>query len=315
VFLATANELMQFNGQNYGYFTYSPGVSDGEGTWTSTLSVKEETQYYMYGYMPSSVTCDAPTPAVAGDYSKGLDITFTGLPCITKDDICVIVGVQRVTKKTELPDKPTVTEGNYGYHSGTKGQNYVNVLMAHLFSRLDLCFKIDPDYAELRSIHLKEVTLTSKYGTISATVNLRDGEGLGNPVFPAANENNEALSETLFKSSDSDPVVPEKVLDKALAKSSNPEMAIGVPVYCSPVTAEVGSSYNLTLTTTYDVYDKSGNKLEEEPRKSVNKITLNSSAVKPGYEKKLVLTIKPTYLYILSDNDLNNPVIDVNEGS
>ena len=302
VYLATEDSYQS------GTFEHTAG-----GGWTTTgLTVKEEAPYYIYGYMPSTVigTVSVGATDLGGDYSKGIDLTLSGLPCITTEDVCVIVGVQRVTSPTVSPDKPTVTEGSYGYRAGTKGQNYVNLLMAHLYSRLDMSFKIDPDYAELRSIHLKKVILTSKYGTAAVTVSIRDGVGIGSPAFPAASEENEGLPKTLFESSTTEPVVPEKVLDKALGGA---EMALDIPAYLLPVTAAAGSNYNLTLTTTYDVWDRgSGQNLGE--RTSVNKITLNSSAVRPGNEQKLILTVKPTYLYILSDNDLDNPVIDVNAG-
>jgi hypothetical protein len=63
-------------------------------------------------------------------------------------------------------------------------------------------------------------------------------------------------------------------------------------------------------------YDKTQNKVVDKnnlgERKSVNKVQFNIATVSPGLEKPLVLTVKPTYLYILSDNDLNNPIITVN---
>ena len=105
------------------------------------------------------------------------------------------------------------------------------------------------------------------------------------------------------------PVVPEKVLDKALADSENPALTLDLPAYCRPVAGE--GTYNLTLTTTYDVYDLKGQNLGE--RVSENKIKFDVAEVKPGQEKKLVLTVKPTYLYVLSDNDADNPTITLGE--
>ena len=72
------------------------GLFEYTGTgWSSNLSVKEEHQYYLYGYMPSDVggTFSKPTD---GDFSDGVDITFNSLPDITDLDVCVVVGVQRV---------------------------------------------------------------------------------------------------------------------------------------------------------------------------------------------------------------------------
>ena len=286
------------------------GTFTGTTTSGSNLNVKEETKYYMYGYMPSSIS--ATQSAHDGDYSKGINLTLSNLPAITIDDIGIIVGVQRVgsTSTTELPN---VTEGQYGFRSGIKGENFVNLLMAHLYARLSLSFKIDPEYAELRSIHLKEVTLTSKYGNSGpVTVNLRNGQGIGSPAFPSASEDQAEQSVTLLNRSDT-----EKVLDKSLG---NTAMSLDIPVYCRPIAVVQGKTYNLTLTTKYEVwdraYDKTQNKVVDKnnlgERKSVNKVQFNIATVSPGLDKPLVLTVKPTYLYILSDNDLNNPIVTIN---
>lgn len=277
----------------------------------TAITVKEETQYYMYGYMPgtlgSSVSVEAAD--LNGDYSKGIDLTLSNLPAITLDDISVLVGVQRVGSTTTA-ESPDVKEGQYGFRSGIKGENFVNLLMAHLYAKLKLSFKIDPDYAELRSIHIKKVKLTSRYTDgASVTVNLRDGKGIGNPTFPSASEGTDEQDEhnvTIFESSST---VPQKVLDKALVTLENPFLTLDIPAYCRPIAVEKGKTYNLTLTTTYDVYDTAGENLGE--RTSVNKIKFSMANVRPGNENNIVLTVKPTYLYILSDNDLDNPVIDV----
>ena len=287
--------------------------SDAIGNWQSDLSVKEETPYYMYGYMPGTISATQSAPD--GDYSKGVDLTLSDLPAITLDDISVLVGVQRVgAQPITDPPAPAVTEGQYGFRSGIKGQNYVNLLMAHLYARLKLSFKIDPDYAELRSIHLKEVKLTSKYADgASVTVSLRDGKKIGNLSFPAGTEGETAHTVTLLKATDT-----EKVLDEAFV---NTALSLDVPAYCRPITAAAeGQSYSLTLTTTYDVYDRAFDKTENKvvdknnlgERTSVNKVKFNIAALKPGNERTLVLTVNPTYLYILSDNDLDNPTITVN---
>lgn len=298
LFLATLTPT----NDNPNLYTLTDGTfSYNNNQWSSSsaITVKEETQYYMYGYMPSSISATQSVPD--GDYSKGIDLTLSNLPAITTDDICVLVGVQRVGSTTM--ESPNVTEGQYGFRSGIKGENFVNLLMAHLYARLSLSFKIDPDYAKLRSIHLKEVKLTSKYADgASVTVNLRSGQGIGSPTFPSGSEGTEEHTVTLLKTTDT-----EKVLDKSFVSTP---LALDIPAYCRPIAVETNKIYNLSLTTTYDVYDMAGVNLGE--RKSVNKVQFNMAAVSPGLKIPLVLTVKPTYLYILSDNDLNNPIITVN---
>ena len=302
LFLATLTPT----NDNPNLYTLTDGTfSYNNNQWSSSsaITVKEETQYYMYGYMPSSISATQSAPDM--DYSKGIDLTLSNLPAITTDDICVLVGVQRVGSRvgSTTMESPNVTEGQYGFRSGIKGENFVNLLMAHLYARLSLSFKIDPDYAKLRSIHLKEVKLTSKYADgASVTVNLRSGQGIGSPTFPSGSEGTEEHTVTLLKTTDT-----EKVLDKSFLSTP---LALDIPAYCRPIAVETNKIYNLSLTTTYDVYDMAGVNLGE--RTSVNKVQFNMAAVSPGLKIPLVLTVKPTYLYILSDNDLNNPIITVN---
>ena len=272
--------------------------SNGQWSSNTPFIVKEETPYYLYGYMSSSSSISATQSAPDGDYSKGIDLLFTGLPAITSEDICVLVGVQRVEALSS--ETPTVTEGQYGFRTGIKGKNYLNLLMAHLYSKLSVSFKIDPAYAELRSIRLKEVKLTSKYADgASVTLNLRSGQGIGNPTFPSGSEGAEDHTVPLFKST---AVIPEKVLDKTLGDT---RLALDIPAYCRPMGME--GTYNLTLTTKYDVYDTKNQNLGE--RTSENKIQFQAAELRPGIEKVMVLTVKPTYLYVLSEYDADNPTI------
>ncbi len=287
LFLATQTSLLQpVEGSTYSYST---------DHWSSLtpFSVKENTQYYLYGYMPSSISATQSAPE--GDYSKGIDLAFTGLPAITTDDICVLVGVQRVGANS---GSPTVTEGQYGFLTGIKGQNYLNLLMAHLYAKMKVSFKIDPAYAELRSIRLKTITLSSKYADgVSVAVSLRSGQGIGSPTFPSGS-GEQVHSVTLLDT--------EKILNKSFVSTP---LTLDIPAYCRPMGLE--GTYHLTLTTTYDVYDTKNQNLGE--RTSENKIDFNMAEVRPGQEKDIVLTVKPTYLYVLSEYDADNPTITLGE--
>lgn len=300
IFLATKDELVQDDG----VFQYNSG-------WDSNISVKEETQYYLYGYMPADVATAnvaATSTDLNGDYSKGADLTLTGLPAITSQDICLLVGVQRVTGE---PASATVSEGKYGYRAGIKGQNYVNVLMDHLYSKLQFSFSIDAEYAELRSIHLKDVTVSSTFGQVNVTKKIRAGHGLDHTgSFQPLFENGGAGVQHTVRllSSDEDLM---KVLDKTLATSADPVLSLDKAVYCAPCVFDVNGTY-LTITCKYDVYDRENgadkNNLGE--RTAVNKIMINGSDMMPGLTKTLKLTVKPTYLYILSDWDSPTMVVE-----
>lgn len=273
-----------------GYFIYT-----GAG-WDSNLSVKEEHQYYLYGFMPYSLGGTFAMPD-NGDFSDGVDITFTNLKDITDLDVCVVVGVQRVDGPGA---EANVQEGRYSYLSGIRGKNYVNLLMGHLYSSLQLSFKIDDEYSVLRSILLKEVKLNSTYGNVNTTVNIRRGTGVGTPTFTQVEESAANPSVYFLKSTDSSVridrsnIVNAKTLDKL--------------VYCAPGIFDVNGTY-VSITSTYDVLDKKGESLGE--RTSTNKLKITASSMAPGHKKNVVITVKPTYLYVLSDNDLDNPVLEI----
>ena len=70
------------------------------------------------------------------------------------------------------------------------------------------------------------------------------------------------------------------------------------------------SLQNVTLKTTYDVYDRKGN-LVRKDCEVYNNLTSLLSSITPqaGYKYTLNLVVKPTYLYHLSDGDIDNPTI------
>lgn len=281
---------------------YSAGSFSYTTSWVnSNIRVKEYEQYYMYGYMPG--TYDSSISATAsdlnGDYSKGADLTITGLPIFTSKDICAIVGVQRISESSE---NKNIIEGNYGYLSGLNDENYVNLLMDHLYSKLILQMNVDANYSLLRDIKLKSVNLTCSYAeTVNVTVKLREGYGLqGNTTAYSANSSGTSQVHQLWTSTiESGTPIPSN------ANETTPSLSLGT-ISCPPVVLDAAGTY-MKITCTYDVY-KAGNKVRECTVEN----KLKTAAVTPGMEYTVTLTVAPTYLYVLSDADLNNPTITVN---
>lgn len=287
--------------------SFSKNSSDA--IWNSSnLAIKENTQYYLYGYMPNTLTSTFDKPDGGGDFSGGANLTLSDLPVFTDKDFRVVVSVQRVTDDATFT---TATEGRFSYLSGASSQNYVNLLMGHLYSQLQLRFCVDKTYYALRRIHLKSVTLKSTYvakdAKVTATVNLRDGKGLSGQVqfSDAAAMTPETPEEW--------PLLTGGNLDLAVEPETNAE----TPVYtvlsntvncahCLFDTKGANDTY-LTIECSYDVYDTKGNKVREST--AANKVKVTGMA--PGVKKILTLTVAPTYLYMLSDPDLDNPTIHI----
>lgn len=286
-YLTEANSVVKEDG----LFVYT-----GAG-WYSNLSVKEERQYYLYGYMPSTIGGTFAKPD-DGDYSDGVDITFNNIPDITDIDVCVVVGVQRVDGANAVAN---VQEGSYGYLSGIVGKNYVNLLMGHLYSSLQLSFKIDDEYSLLRSIRLKDVKLNSTYGNVNTTLRIRKGGGVGTPTFTQVGGAPNSPVKFLDPESGDSPVT----IDRNNIVNAKPLDRL---VYCAPGIFDVDGTY-VSITSKYDVLDKKGVFICE--RTSTNKLKITASSLAPGQKKNVILTVKPTYLYVLSDNDLDNPVLTI----
>lgn len=280
---------------------YSTGTFSGT-TWTNTgVTVKEHEQYYMYGFMPEmegyGSSISASSTDLNGDYSKGADLTLTGLPIFTSRDICAIVGVGRVSASN---DNTEALEGNYGYLSGLKAENYVNLLMDHLYCKLKVNINVDDDYSLLRNIKLKNVKLTCTYGTnVSVTLKHRTGYGLQDNATIYSPTSSGSQVYELWTNNEGT-LIPSKTDAKG-------PLLLG-SVNCPPVVLDAAGTY-MKITCDYDVYDKNENKLRTCTGVE-NKIKVIS--ISHGMEYSVNLTVAPTYLYVLSDDDLNNPTIIVN---
>ena len=276
---------------------YSDGTFNFTTSWAnSNIRVKEHEQYYMYGFMPAgsySSSISATATELNGDYSRGADLTINALPIFTNEDICAIVGVQRISATSEATN---IVEGNFGYLSGLSSENYVNLLMDHLYGELALQFKVDADYYALRHIKLKSVTL--KYdnnggddaANVNVTVRLRDGYGLG--------QNSVAYTPTGNKAS-------HTFLENGLKDLTDAATAIGSGVKCPPSLFDQAGTY-MTLTCTYDVCGTDGTTIRPGCTAS-NKMRV--SGMEHGKTNTVTVTIAPTYLYVLTDPDLDNPTI------
>ena len=288
--------------------TETSGIFRKSGTateWTNAgLLVKENTQYYLYGFMDETDSVQSSIAHYNSDYANGADLTLSNLPVFTTDDIRVVVGVKKVIAAESVDNYTSATEGHYDYRATIDSENYLNLLMAHLYMKLKLQFCVDKDYYALRRIHLKSVTLKSTYGaTVTATIRLRNGYGLTDHVdYPQEETPSEQTpsEQTYQLLSDAD---MDLASETAVEKTKLPRT-----VDCPHCLFDESGTY-LSITCTYDVYDTDGRKVVREGCTATNKI---KSLIKgPGIEKTLTLTVAPTYLYVLSDDDLNNPTIKV----
>lgn len=292
-------------------FSTTPGAN---GIWTSKVALKplspdadnlgRET-YYLYGFLPKENVNGGVSIAPYGDpesYAKGAVMTFTGLNTVVGNDLCVFVGVQGYTVSDSDPDfVPNMTSrlGKFNYYPETEG-NLIYLLVDRFYAGLKFSMTLDAKYAELRDIKVKKVKLTPKDGdndvieTVNAVVTIKANNA--NPLsvdFQNPKSGNEPAEATLYNG---------ESIGEAKSLSTNPAF---IACVCP------GVNTKFSLETTYDVYDKEGNKIRENERVR-NAISLRYDLA-TGVLHTVNILVKPTYLYVLSDPDLDNPTFLVNE--
>lgn len=269
--------------------------------WKSLVSTKLGVDYYIYGYMPASSVIHCAISKRTGtdmDFSKGAVLTFSDLPPVLSEDFCVVTGVQQLeTKETEV----NLTPGVFKFKGKPTGSNFACLMLDHLYSCVKFRFLVNTDYDKLRTIKLKKVELkTTHPGSYPLTVTM----------IAVANANFEVAWGTATGPTNDYVSLPVSEGGEILSATTVKE----VEGYFAPMT-DVAD--NLVLQCTYDVYDK--NVTTEHPEgnlirqncEAVNK--LPASIIEAGVNKRtvLTLTVNPTYLYVLSDPDLDNPTITI----
>ena len=203
---------------------------------------------------------------------------------------------------------------------------HIIVLLKHIYAGVQFKIQYDPDspeYRRLRCIKVKKVDLIA-YDipkavnlTVTLTANLEGKDPTLDPLDPTK-------SNIVYENVGLSP-------QKSITIYEAPADSKGYDV---PVTATQGflgcyrpGKYTLTLRTTYDVYDRNqkkdgeGNLLfDDEGNPEYNLIredcvaenTIDESLIPElgaGELFTVNMLIRPTYLYVLSEPDLDNPTI------
>ncbi|MBQ9677598.1 MAG: hypothetical protein IJV44_05620 [Prevotella sp.] len=248
------------------------------GEWHSQAKVVGGNTYSIYGYMPKK----DPITSTISQSGENVVLTLTDIPAVSADDVCVITGVKDMTGD--------LLQGSFAYE-GLSDNNYVRLLLDHLFASVRIHFAIDAEYSALRSIKLKKLTLISTSASATATIVLRPNATGIDPVQSVNYVSTGSTSSAMFFES-----------------TTGEDLTSAVVSDYSCCFAPILSN-TLTLVSTYDVYDRKGNKIRENCT-ATNKLP-NLSAAR-GQRVTLDLTVAPTYLGVLSEPDLDNPTFTVN---
>lgn len=292
--------------------------------WRASLKdddIKVGTSYYLYGYIPyiSSVSASVSKLPESSNYSEGAVLTLNGMPTVTASDVCVVVGAKNGKSNYTADANYSVTgltPGNFTY-TATDGDNYIYLLFDHIYSGLQLSFCVDATYAALRTIKLKKLELQAYDNSTTPQVMKRKvlvtiplSAGSSSPVGDisySTAESNELMNSV--------PIYGEKATDPAVVLPSEGDKTFK-NFFCGFMPHEVS---NFKLTSTYDVYDTKMNLIRSDCKAEnmlyFDKIFTRFDGTKRGRKYVISLTIKPTFLYMLSEPDLNSPTAVVYSGN
>ncbi len=285
-----------------------------EDKWVSSVKFpyneegnESQNTFYVYGFMPSNATATSSSGIIrprevenqTDDYKNGAVITLTNVPVITPADVCMIVGASDEASVSS----GTIDVGSFrfiGQDAYAGGQNKLLLLLNHIYSSINFTFDTDKDYYKLRRIKLKEVQMKCA-GKQKMNLKVTITPNQENPVKVTGEFTGEATDGSY---------VDLDIADKTKEiPSNNSGTVYNVPGFFTPMVEQTGGATTFTLRCTYDVYDAKGN-LVRPDCSAENKITIAQTFYE-GTSYTVPLTIEPTYLYQLSEFDLDNPTIKV----
>lgn len=309
-----------------GYFRWK-----NANKWETTVGVKAE-QYYIFGYMPSNVgSVSASITKRTTTWANGCVLHLKNLSTVTPADVCVVVGVlkAKVTHVDDDPSQPVVpptsidgdpvdpddnhlTQGVYGYQ-GTDKDNYVYLLLDHLYTNVNMELVVEEKYSQLRTIVLRQVKMKANgvkdVVDVDVTLTNDNQSPIQDIQFPKDFTSSDNVDAQIYPRND----------ENGIAVSSDASHPTSVPGYFAPGLTTASFEFEFH----YDVYDKQGEDLSDPENPvygnkvrenciAINKWTLPGTGVQNGKSFKVTATIRPTYLFMLSEPDLDNPTIELN---
>ena len=294
------------NDPQNGTFTYK--TSDSK--WHLNMDIPETGYYYVYGYIPKEVANDA---TIAGN-SSGAVLTIEGIKTVTHSDVCVIVGA----KEGQVDGVTGLTTGQFAVNaqqaqigSSAGGHNYIYLLFDHLYSALAFNFTIDATYNDLRTIKLRKLELIGYADANETNIKARYNIEI---KLKSNTTGTSPIEEVTFTP---DPTSGDLAFEPIYEyKTADPEIVL------NPVTPTAflgcfvpGQNTYFKLRSTYDVFDKEGNLIRKGciADNTINlKEKFDTYSTLRGQMFQITLKVQPTYLYVLSEPDLDNPTLKEN---
>ena len=264
-----------------GLFKYA-----GASAWTTQLKLKSGARtYQLYGYMPDNADFER---SISDWNENGAVLHIQQLPPMAEQDYCIVTGVRQAADEN---DKTSAVRGAFSFDYDSQRENYINLFLDHLYSKLVFSMRVSEEYDAVRTIKVKRMKL--KVADISHyNVDITLAKDLG-------------ISGVAHSSTAGTGTREMTIRDEVLTlTTTSTTLCSG---YILPATTLFGK---LSLVIEYDIYDKRGNKISE--RTAENSLAYPLDELQRGEERTLQINIDPSYLYDLS---LDDPPIVVVRGS
>lgn len=295
---------------------------DDEWRINKSDGIQAENNYQLYGYIPNktgiqySITDGDGTSA---NYSTGAIMKLQNVPSVMPEDLCVVIGAKHGYDKEHDGNNDgtnRLRQGDFTYtakaFAGTSGPdvdggNFIFLLFDHLYASLHINMKVHPDYAGVRQIKLDTLQLRTQVESeptkqkTDITVNLQTTDGSTSPI--------QSISYSPTAGSKD---IDEKGLTFWYSQTGHPLTTVSQPFIGHFMPLNITK---LILISTYDVYDLKGNLIRKgcTARNSVKLKDLftGQTQTERGKRYTINMTIQPTYLYMLSEPDLDNPTVKI----
>ena len=251
---------------------------EGEDAWTTHLKLKSGTRTYnLYGFMPDD---EVFAPSISGVTDNSAVLHIQQMPPIATQDYCIVAGVRQAVDES---DKTPAVRGAFSFDYDSRRENYINLLVDHLYSHLIFNMKVGEDYNAVRTIKIKRMKLlVTDISSYNVDVTLTKGVG---------------ISSVAHNSTAGTGTHEMTIRDEELTLTTTSTTVCSG--YVIPATTLFDK---LSLEIVYDIYDKKGNMISPE-RTATNNLAYPLEDLERGEERTLLVTIDPSYLYDLSQQD------------
>ena len=306
----TKDETFKDDNNNDVNYVQTIFTKDTHNKWRSHLKKIDRGTYFIYGYSPtiSSVSASIQPNSV---FSDGAILTLNGLPSVTSNDVCVIVGAKAGSSETDdtgivngQSDGKHLKEGQFAVdfadvylRPADQGapSNFIFLLFDHLYSAMRLSFKVDPTYNALRTIRLKEIWMKA-YNSNSVAMS----RATAVITLAKTPDGSSPIQSINFQYTPNSGEANEPIYQSETGVDLNTEAQYFRGSFVPEGITKFG------LICKYDVLDKKGNLVRENCTVE-NMLDLSDlfkrDMLARGYMYCVNLTLTPTYLYVMSESD------------